>query len=322
MTESVISRPGSSGERAYPGGVRVIWNRLRRTLPVRVVARYLGRNGPNQATLIAWNLLFATFPLVLLAVTAAGELYRDPGAGERVARAVAQLLPGGRDQAVLSALQSFHRNAGWTAVVGGIGLVWSGTSLFSAMDTAFSGLSGGHTRGFLTQKLTGVVLTAALALLAVPVVLSSTLLAALPAGAGLPAPLRSAGVAAGLQALASVIVGWILFSLVYRLAPARAPRMRATLRGALVGAVLFELLSLAFPLYLHLAHGFAAYGATFALFFLILAFVFLVAQVMVMGFCVVLELETAPPGTSEPPGAGAPEADQAGERAPSQIPAR
>jgi membrane protein len=302
--------------------VRLTWSWLRRTLPVRVVSRYLGRNGPNQATLIAWNLLFATFPLVLLAVTAAGELYRDPGAGERVARAVAQLLPGGRDQAVLSALQSFHRNLGWTAVVGGVGLVWSGTSLFSAMDTAFSGLSGGHTRGFLAQKLMGVALTAALALLAVPVVLSSTLLAALPAGAGLPAPLRSAGAAAGLQALAAVIVGWVLFSLVYRLAPARAPGMRATLRGALVGAVLFELLSLAFPLYLHLAHGFAAYGATFALFFLILAFVFLVAQVMVVGFCVVLELEPSTPGISEPPGAGADQADQAGERAPSQIPAR
>ena len=98
--------------------------------------------------------------------------------------------------------------------------------------------------------------------------------------------------------------------------------MRATLRGALVGAVLFELLSLAFPLYLHLAHGFAAYGATFALFFLILAFVFLVAQVMVVGFCVVLELETLPPKTSEPTEAGVPEADQTGERAPSQIPAR
>ena len=318
----MISRPARSRRRSYPGWVRVVWNWLRRTLPLRVASRYLGRNGPNQATLIAWNLLFATFPLVLLAVAAAGELYRDPGAGERVARAVAQLLPGGRDQAVLSALQSFHRNVGWTAVVGGVGLVWSGTSLFSAMDTAFSGLSGGHTRGFLAQKLTGLALTAALALLAAPVVLSSTLLAALPAGAGLPAPLRSAAAAAGLQALAAVVVGWILFSLVYRLAPARAPGMRATLRGALVGAVLFELLSLAFPLYLHLAHGFAAYGATFALFFLILAFVFLVAQVMVMGFCVVLELETAPPGTSEPPGAGAPEADQAGERAPSQIPAR
>ncbi len=316
----MISRPARSRRRSYPGWVRVVWNWLRRTLPLRVASRYLGRNGPNQATLIAWNLLFATFPLVLLAVAAAGELYRDPGAGERVARAVAQLLPGGRDQAVLSALQSFHRNVGWTAVVGGVGLVWSGTSLFSAMDTAFSGLSGGHTRGFLAQKLTGLALTAALALLAAPVVLSSTLLAALPAGAGLPAPLRSAAAAAGLQALAAVVVGWILFSLVYRLAPARAPGMRATLRGALVGAVLFELLSLAFPLYLHLAHGFAAYGATFALFFLILAFVFLAAQVMVVGFCVVLELETSSEETREPPGAA--EADQAGEAAPSQIPAR
>ncbi|MDA8395582.1 MAG: YihY/virulence factor BrkB family protein [Candidatus Dormibacteraeota bacterium] len=304
--------------------MRVIWNRLGRTVPARVVSRYLGRNGPNQATLIAWNLLFATFPLVLLAVTAAGELYRDPGAGELVARAVAQLLPGGRDQAVLSALRSFHRNVGWTAVVGGVGLVWSGTSLFSAMDTAFSGLSGGHPRGFLAQKLTGVGLTAALALLAGPVVLSSTLLAALPAGTGLPAPLRSAAAAAGLQALAAVLVGWILFSLVYRLAPAKAPQMRATLGGALVGAVLFELLSLAFPLYLHLSHGFAAYGATFALFFLILAFVFLAAQVTVVGFCVVLELEpeTSPRRTPEPPGPEAGETDQAGEPVRSQIPAR
>ena len=318
----MISRPASSRRRSYPGWVRVIWNRLRRTLPLRVASRYLDRNGPNQATLIAWNLLFATFPLVLLAVAAAGELYRDPGAGERVARAVAQLLPGGRDQAVLSALQSFHRNIGWTAVVGGVGLVWSGTSLFSAMDTAFSGLSGGHTRGFLAQKVTGLALTAALALLAAPVVLSSTLLAALPAGAGLPGPLQSAGAAAGLQALAAVGVGWILFSLVYRLAPARAPGMRATLRGALVGSVLFELLSLAFPLYLHLAHGFAAYGATFALFFLILAFVFLAAQVMVVGFCVVLELEKPSPGVPAAPAASGSAADQAGEDAPSQIPAR
>jgi membrane protein len=318
----VISQPGSTGTRSYPGPVRVIWSWLRPTLPVRVVSRYLGHNGPNQATLISWNLLFATFPLVLLAVTAAGELYRDPGAGEQVARAVAQLLPGGRDQAVLSALQSFHRNEGWTAVVGGVGLVWSGTSLFSAMDTTFSALSGGHTRGFWAQKLMGVALTAALALLAVPVVLSSTLLAALPSGAGLPAPLRSAGVAAGLQALAAVIVGWVLFCLVYQLAPARAPRMRATLRGALTASVLFELLSLAFPLYLHLAHGFTAYGATFALFFLILAFVFLAAQVMVVGFCVVLELDTSSSGAPEPPGVRASDAHQAGDEAPAQIPAR
>ena len=316
----MISGPARSRRGSYPGGVRVIWNRLRRTLPLRVASRYLGRNGPNQATLIAWNLLFATFPLVLLAVTAAGELYRDPGAGERVARAVAELLPGGRDQAVLAALQSFHRNVGWTAVVGGIGLVWSGTSLFSAMDTAFSGLSGSHPRGFLTQKLTGLALTAALALLAVPVVLSSTLLAALPAAAGLPAPLQSAGAAAGLQSLAAVLVGWVLFSLVYRLAPAKAPGMRATLRGAMVAAVLFEVLSLSFPLYLHLAHGFAAYGATFALFFLILAFVFLASQVMVVGFCVVLELETSSEENREPPGAA--ETAQAGEEALSQMPAR
>lgn len=285
--------------------------------------RYLNRGGPNQATLIAWNLLFAVFPLVLLAVTAAGELYRDPAAGERVARAVAQLLPSGNNRAVISALESFHRNAGWTAALGLVGLVWSGTSLFSAMDTAFSGLSAGRTRGFWTQKLTGAGLTAALAILAAPVVLSSTLLAAVPAG--LPPLLRSAAVAATVQALGAVLVGWLLFTLVYRVAPARGPRLRPVMGGALVAAVLFELLSLAFPLYLHLAHGFAAYGATFALFFLILAYVFLVAQVTVLGYCVVLELAPAGPAAAarhEPQGPAGPGAGQAGGPPPVQIPAR
>ena len=56
-------------------------------------------------------------------------------------------------------------------------------------------------------------------------------------------------------------------------------------------AELGEALTLLFPLYFKLADGFKTYGSTFSLFFLILAYAFLVAQVTVLGFAVVVSVE-------------------------------
>ncbi|MHB8333130.1 MAG: YhjD/YihY/BrkB family envelope integrity protein, partial [Candidatus Dormibacteria bacterium] len=128
--------------------MKTLWARLRRTLVMRVAGRYLSHNGPNQATLISWNLLFAVFPIVILAVTLAGVALRDPAAGREVAKAVAALLPQGRGSAVLQALASFHKDSGWLAIVGVAGLIWSGTSLFGAMDQGFAALSDGKPRSF------------------------------------------------------------------------------------------------------------------------------------------------------------------------------
>ncbi len=275
-----------------------LWRRWHRILPLRTVARYLARGGPNQATLVAWNLLFSAFPITLLAVTVAGQLFHDPAAGKEVAKAVAAILPGGNGGAVLSALDSFHRDSGWLAIVGLVGLIWSGTSLFSAMDTAFAGLDGGPTRGFLAQKVTAAGMIVIFTLLAVPVVLSSSLLAALESVTGLPAILHTGALAVGTQVVAAVLVGWVLFTAIYALVPARRRPLRSLAGGALAAGLLFEGLSLLFPVYFRLAHGFSSYGETFALFFLILTYVFLLAQVTVLGYCVVLEIGNRPPGLS------------------------
>ncbi len=279
--------------------VRRLWARVRRILLLRVVMRYVGRNGPNQATLVAWNLLFAIFPIVLLAVTLAGVVFRDPAMGRAVAKAVASLLPHGRGSVVLSALQSFHRNSGALAVVGIVGLVWSGTSLFGAMEQGFAALSGGKTRGFLTQKLMSVGMIVLFTVLAVPVVLSSSLLAVLTSIPGIPDFLRSGPIALIGQILLAVVVGTVLFSAIYRLVPHPGPPLRDSVRGGLVAAIAFEGLSLLFPLYFHLEHGFSSYGSTFGLFFLILAYAFLVAQITVLGYTVVVELGAGHSGGRE-----------------------
>ncbi len=268
-------------------------------MPLRVGLRYLGHNGPNQATLIAWNLLFAIFPIVLLAVTAAGVVFRDPAVGREVAKAIASLLPEGRGSAVLSALRSFHRHSGAMAVVGIVGLVWSGTSLFGSMEQGFAALSGAKTRSFIPQKLMSVGMTVIFTLLAVPVVLSSSLLAALKTLPGLPTFVSSGPLALIVQIVLAVVVGTILFTAIYHLVPHRRGRLRATALGGLIAAVVFEALSLLFPLYFHLEHGFSSYGSTFGLFFLILAYVFLVAQITVLGYAVVVEADADRNGAGE-----------------------
>jgi membrane protein len=270
--------------------VKKLLARVRQTLLVRVAARYLGRNGPNQATLIAWNLLFAIFPIVLLAVTLAGVVFHDPAMGREVAKAVAAILPQGRGAVVLSALAAFHRDSGALAVVGIVGLVWSGTSLFGAMEQGFAALSGAKTRGFLKQKLMSVGMIVLFTVLAVPVVLSSSLLAVLTSLPGVPEFLRSGPLALIGQIVLAVVVGTVLFSAIYRLVPHPGAALRLCVRGGLIAAIAFEGLSLLFPLYFHLEHGFSTYGSTFGLFFLILAYAFLVSQITIVGYTVVVEL--------------------------------
>jgi membrane protein len=288
--------------------VQSAWQALRRWLPVRVVSRYLSHGGPNQATLVAWNLLFAFFPILVLAVTLASLIPHDAAVGHGLVQAVANALPGGKGEAVAKALRTFHHDSGWLAIVGLVGLLWSGSSLFGAMDQAFASLAESKPRGFLAQKLMAFGMIILFSCLAIPIVLSSSLLAVLKSVSGTPALLRSGPVGLLLQIGLAIVFGAILFTAIYTLVPRARRRLRGVLPGSLAAAVLFEALTLLFPLYFKLAHGFKTYGSTFSLFFLILAYAFLVAQVTVLGFAVVLEAEQGrrtpdppSPGEEQPP---------------------
>ena len=278
-----------------------VWSRLKLTLPVRVVLLYLQRNGPNQATLVAWNLLFAIFPVILLAVTLAGVVFHDPAAGRAVAKAVAAILPAGRGSAVLAALNAFHRDSGILAIVGVVGLIWSGTSLFGAMEQGFAALAGSKTRGFVGQKLMSLGMIVLFTVLAVPVVLSSSALAVLESLPGVPGFLHSGPLAIAIQIVAAVAVGTLLFTSIYHLVPRARRTVRAAFAGGLTAGCVFEALSLLFPLYFHLEHGFSTYGSTFGLFFLILAYAFLVAQITILGYAVVVAWNPTPKRSTSHP---------------------
>jgi membrane protein len=281
--------------------VKSLLARVKRWLPARVGARYLQRSGPNLATLVAWNMLFSFFPIIILAALLASLIpAHGVGIGQDLTQAIAKALPGGNGAAVVKALKSFHHNSGLLLIVAVVGLLWSGSSLFGAMDQAFASLSQTPTRSFIPQKLMSFGMIVLFACLLVLVVLSSSLLAVIKSLPAIPSLLTHGPAGLIFQIVLAIVAGTILFGAIYFLVPKARRHPRTVIPGALTAAVLFEALSLIFPLYFKLAHGFRTYGTSFSLFFLILAYAFLLAQITVIGFAVVLEGEPQPqPGTTE-----------------------
>jgi hypothetical protein len=71
--------------------------------------------------------------------------------------------------------------------------------------------------------------------------------------------------------------------ILYRSVPNRTFTLRDVLPGAVLAGVLIELLTLAFPIYQRISHGFNSYGAQFGLFFLIATWLYLLSQVLLLG---------------------------------------
>lgn len=267
-------------------------SRLTRAFPVRVAKRYLDAQGPNWATLIAWNGLFALFPMVLIAVTVLGFVLQDPTTAKNVEQAVVNAFPGKTTQAqILQALEGVKDKSGVFAVVGFLGLLWSGSSLFGAMEQGLSSLYPCKPRDFLQQKLMAFGMIFLFTALAVPLVLSSALLPALQSLSFVPGFLTGGPAALLIQVGAGIVDGALIFFAIYYVVPHRKQRLRHVWPGAIAAGVLLEGFTFLFPLYVHLAGGFNTYGATFALFFLLMTYMFFLGQITVIGGAVNAEYE-------------------------------
>jgi len=256
--------------------------------PVRVVKRYLDAHGPNWAVLIAWNGLFAMFPILLVTATVIGLVLRSPSIASGVEQQVVHAFPGNGDLQlqITNALNAFKEKSGLLAIIGFAGLLWSGSALFGAIEQALAALTPCKARGFVTQKLVGFAMILLFTVLAVPLVMSGSLLPALESLPVVPRFLSSGPAALIFQIAAGVIDAAVLFAAIYFVVPNRRQRLRDIVPGALVAGGLLEGLTLIFPLYFKLSGGFASYGATFALFFLLLTYFYLLGQITMLGAAV------------------------------------
>jgi membrane protein len=236
----------SQAKRSVPGQFVTAWGELR---------------AGEGAILIAWQLLFSLFPLVIGILSILGLVLRDPGRQAAIAESIAQQFPSQAEDLVAFITET-RELGGIFGLVSIVGLLWSGSNLFGTMATVFDRFYGVPDRGFVLQRVVSFAMMAVYTVLIV-ISVGSTSITGLVVGLsedvlGVEVPFFAFALG-WFVSLASAI---LMFLVLYRFIPNTSLQIWQVWKGALLAGILFVALTQIFPLYLHfLGAGFAAYKA-------------------------------------------------------------
>jgi membrane protein len=202
------------------------------------VQKFFADRGTHLAAMVAYFALLSFVPLVFLALALLGLAHRAD-ASDFFVQELSRAFPGSSLTSILKLVHNVQANATTLGIIGAIGLLWSSTSLFSALESALNIVYGLPNRSFLHGKGLAASLMAGMLV---------TLFASLVVGAiGVEAVRRygpsvaTSQPVAYLLSVAVSLLGVFLFLLsVYLLLPNTAIPIRDALPGAVVAAIVLE----------------------------------------------------------------------------------
>jgi membrane protein len=239
----------SQRPRAY---LRAFWERAYR------------ENITGLSAMVAYNLLLAVFPFVLLVLFITGQLIRSSGVETSILDDLQRLFPNVEQGTLSDVLHRIRTNSATIGLVAVAGSLWIGASFWGAMDTAFCRIYHVECRGWVEQKrFSFVMLFVVMAFLAATVFLP-TVEGALVSGTDrLPFGLSD------IRALDNVllIVGalaltFAIGSVIYWAVPKGHMPWRAVWPGAAFLTVTTGAANWAFPFYLSNVSGLSRFGST------------------------------------------------------------
>ena len=259
--------------------------RLMESPPGRLWAKMSEDNAFNWAVILAWNFLQSLFPIVLVVAAVLGLGLGLVGVGSgQVYHTVASLIPDPKAQKdTFNALNSFHQKSGIFFLVGFVGLIWSGAGLFRTMEQGFAVIYHTRQRPLVKGVLMSVGMVFLLTVFGGLMLVTTTLLGLLNQLPYLPSILANGTVDFGVQVGIGVLGGFVLYLAIYYVVPNRKMDWGSVWIGAALAGVLFECLSLIFPLYLRLTGAGSGYGKTFGLLFLLMIYFYFLGIVTMVG---------------------------------------
>lgn len=212
--------------------------------------KFFADRGTHLAAMVAYFALLSFVPLIFLALALFGFAHRAH-AGDFFVHELKNAFPGTSLKGIVKLVRSVQDNAAALGVIGGVGLLWSSVSLFSALESALNIVYGLPNRRFLHGKGLAAALMASMI-----VTLFTSLVVASLGGQYLKESVGFASSTALAYAVSvgASLVGVFLFLLaVYRLLPNTTVSLREALPGAVFGAVALELSFQALPTFVRFA---------------------------------------------------------------------
>ncbi len=254
------------------------------SLLIQTFRETLHNHGEDLAATIAFWSFFSIFPLLIVVLSVAGYLLESAQLQSRIYEVVTDLFPG---SAILvrDNLEAVVRYRGTMTWVGIGGLLWTAGKVFGAITRAVNrALGAKQTHFYLVLEARYVFMAFAVSILlitsigitvAIEIVLKPSFLSSLGLGS-IEVPRLQGWI------LSSLLV-FLIFALIYKLAPYVKVQWRQVLPGALLGALLFELVSSVFVLYLErMAYFEAIYGSLSSIIILLL-WLYLSALILIFG---------------------------------------
>ena len=216
-----------------------------------LAAKFFNDRGTHLAAMVAYFALLSFVPLIFLALSLLGLAHRAD-ASDFLVRELSHAFPGTSLTSILSLVHKVQDNAAALGIIGGVALLWSSLSLFSALESAFNIVYGKPNRPFLRGK--GIA--AALMVGSIVTLFASLVIGAL--GVELlrhyaPGFVANGAVAYVLSIAVSLFGVFIFLVSVYRLLPNADVTVRDALPGAVLAAVVLEASFQVLPVFVQLA---------------------------------------------------------------------
>jgi membrane protein len=244
------------------------------------LGRFFAVRGTHLAAMVAYFALASFVPLVFLSLAMLG-LFRRVDESNALVSYLQDVFPGVSLDRIVSVVSSVQDNARTLGLVGGIALLWSSLSLFSALESVFNIVYDRPNRSFLRGKA-----LASVSMVALLVVLFTGL------GIGTfgtdllrryaPDVIANHWASLALTSVFSMIALFLfLLAAYYRLTNANVTR-REALPGAIVASFVVMLTLQGLPLFVAISSGLLALQALGAT-FLLLIWLYVMANVIVFG---------------------------------------
>jgi YihY family inner membrane protein len=221
-------------------------------------------NITGMAAMVAYNLLLAIFPFVLLVLFVFGQVLRNSSVEASVLLDLQRLFPTVEQDTLRTALDRIRDDSTTLGVAAAIGGLWIGASFWGAMDTAFCRIYHVDCRGWVEQKrfALGMLLVAMLFLAASVVI--PTAEGALTSGTDrLPFGLSGIEVLPNLLLIAAALfLTFLIGCAIYWAVPKGHMPWRSVWPGALFVTFTAGVANWAFPFYLAHVSSLSRFGST------------------------------------------------------------